>query len=531
MSGKFLSLISILFFSSFSFSQTFQNHYGTINYEDAFSLSVTNDNGFIVCGSSFGNGAGGKDAMLIKTDSSGLLQWSKLYGGSGDETAIYAKPIPTGGYVLCGETFSTTTNGDAFIARTDANGNLVWWKNYGGVGYDIAYSVKPLSDGSFIVAGLTENGAMTFDYDAFLMRLNANGDSLWTKKYGGPGIDHAVQVIQTSDNGFLFSGKMLSYGSGSSDVWLVKTNANGDTLWTNIIGGPGWDEGMDLIESNGGYVICGGESSAGSGSYDLMLMKTNLNGNLLWAKCYGGANVEDSYHIEEVPSGGYVAAGYTETFGPGNSRGTDSSNAFVVRTDFNGDTMWAMSYGGLLKEECFSIVNTSDNGFAFCGYTESFGDSGQAYIFKTDSTGFSGCNERSAHPDVFNNLGFVQTHQATPFSRGFTVATPSTTVTAPPIFEQIICSNPLTIEEQNKNLSISVFPNPTSGNINLQLNGENKNELKISIYNAEGECVYSAEKIVGNNIEIANANLSDGIYFIRVSSGNEETNLKVVIAR
>lgn len=111
-----------------------------------------------------------------------------------------------------------------------------------------------LNDGGFLLAGLTE-GMVQYDYDAFLLCTDANGDTLWTKKYGGPGIDHAVQVSQTSDAGFLFCGKILRYCAGSCDCWLVKTDANGELLWTNIIGGTGWDESMSLLERTGGYAI------------------------------------------------------------------------------------------------------------------------------------------------------------------------------------------------------------------------------------------------------------------------------------
>jgi hypothetical protein len=529
---NYLLFTAAIFISSFSFAQQFQMDYGTANNEDAYAVDVTSDGGYILSGSSYGNGTGGTDAMLTKTDSAGNLQWSKIYGGTGNELAIYVKAVPGGGYVFSGETFSNDPAGDAFIARTDANGNLLWWKNYGTAGYDIAYDIKPLSDGTFIVSGLVESPTASFD--AFLLHADANGDTLWTRTFSGPGLEHAVKVIPTSDNGFLFVGKMFTYANvpGWSDVWLVKTDMNGDTLWTNIIGGPVWEEGMDIIESNGGYVLCGGESSFGSGLYDVLLMKTDLSGNLLWSKTYGGAYIEDCYSIVEAPSGGYAIAGYTETFGPGNSRGTDSSNAFIIRTDFNGDTLWAMSYGGIQKEECFSIANTSGGGFAIAGYTGSFGDSLNAYIFITDSMGVSGCNERRAYPDVLTNPPFVETHHGVNVLRGLTKTVPTISVNTPgTIHDSLLCPGPLSFSETTNTTGFSVFPNPASNSIFLEWNGKVQNdEIEISIYDINGKCVIAEKKNFAQQVEISTANLPDGIYFIRLCSGDVLVNKRVVVA-
>jgi hypothetical protein len=531
MLKNLLFLIPALFISSLAYSQIFQADYGTAHNEDAYAVDVTPGNGYILSGSSYGNGTGGTDAMLTKTDSAGVLEWSKVYGGAGNELAIYVKAVPGGGYVFSGETFSSDPAGDAFIARTDANGNLLWWKNYGTAGYDIAYDIKPLADGTFIISGLVENPVTS--YDALVIHADANGDTLWTRMFAASGFEHAVKVIPTSDNGFLFCGKMFTYANvpGWSDVWLVKMDANGDTLWTNIIGGPVWEEAMDVIESNGGYVFCGGESSFGSGLYDVFLMKTDLSGNLLWSKSYGGPYIEDCYSLVEVPSGGYAMAGYTESFGPGNIRGTDSSNAFVIRTDFNGDTLWSMSYGGLLKEECFSIANTSDGGFAIAGYTGSFGDSLNGYIFTLDSSGYSGCNERRAHPDILTNSAYTQIHHSVSVLRGLNKTVPVITTSTPVIRDSILCPGPLQVFEMQNAAVVAAFPNPASDVVNLKWNGNNRNDvIEISVYNSIGEQVKFETRSFSNEISISTTDLPGGIYFFCLRSGKENVNTKISVA-
>ncbi|MBI3510361.1 MAG: T9SS type A sorting domain-containing protein [Bacteroidetes bacterium] len=518
-------ILFFLFISTTSFAQNFQAHYGTAHDEDAYSMCVTPGNGFLLCGSSYGTGSGGKDAMLLKTNAGGLLEWSKVYGGAGDETAIYVQPVPAGGYIFCGETFSADVNGDAFIARTDSSGNLLWWKNYGGANYDIAYSVKPLSDGGFIVAGLTEKGSL--DYDAFLMRTDANGDSLWTRIMGGPNIDHAVQVIATADSGFIFSGKILSYGSGSSDIWLVKTNANGDTTWTEEIGGPGWDEGMDILEIPNGYIICGGTNSYGSGNYDFLLMQIDAAGQLQWAKTYGGQNVEASYNVKKISSGGYAFCGYTETFGPGHSRGTDSANALLIRTDVNGDTLWSMAYGGSLKEECFAVNTTYDGGFALCGYTGSFGDSLQAYVFRSDSMGYSGCNERRASPDI-GIPPLVEMHHSVTVSRGLMKTIPVSSAANFAAQQNVLCGGPLNVNE-NAQENISLFPNPSGDEITIRLNGERADEILIT--NISGRNAACYRNLSEGDVNLDVHDLSPGSYIITVFSSNMKSSRQMMFIR
>ncbi|MGL4596123.1 MAG: hypothetical protein ACRCYO_01265, partial [Bacteroidia bacterium] len=326
---------TLLFLSLFTTisAQTFQLHYGGFRDEAIYGMNACNDGGFILVGSSETTSNGAEDALLIRTDAAGQMQWSKAYGGPQTENAFFAQQMPDNGFVVCGETFSNGQNGEAFLVRTDALGNLIWFKTYGDSGYDIAYSCAPTNNGGFIIAGLTERNS-AFNYEAFLICTDANGDTLWTKTYGGPSIDHAVSVIQTSDHGFIFSGKCMSFGAGISDVWIMKTDSIGTPQWSTVSGGAGWDEGMSILETANGYVVCGGTNSSGAGDYDYLLLQFDFNGNRIWAKTYGGSRVEASYNVRQTPDGGFAFAGYTETFGPGHNQRLGNSNLpYVLGTD------------------------------------------------------------------------------------------------------------------------------------------------------------------------------------------------------
>lgn len=523
MKSRLFFLLMLFANAGILHAQVFQFHYGNANEQDAYPMTKPASGGFLIGGSSRGNNAGGKDALLLRTDDNGSLQWSRTYGGSGDETAFGVNALSNGGYAACGESFSASAAGDAFLFRTDSAGNLLWWKNYGSPYYDIAYSFLQLSDGGFVLAGLTETNPG--DYDAFLIRTDSNGDTLWTKIFGGPGIDHAVQVIQTNDGGFFFCGKILSYGAGYCDCWLVKTDANGNLQWTNFIGGAGWDEAMSVVERPDGYALCGGTNSGGQGNYDFLLFKTDLSGNLQWAKAYGGSNVEASYSIVDVPGRGYAFCGYTETFGPGHSRGTDSANVWLIHTDYAGDTIWARAFGGSLKEECFSVQITNDSGFALTGYTTSFGDSTQAYLFTTDSTGAAGCNEKISHPDI-TVLNFAQAQNSILKSPGLSVNNFPAQANNGSASGTQLCGGPLTVREE-PSAALFAYPNPFGETIHIRLNKTVQD--KILLTDISGRIV--KEEIVGGKNEIHEWQTGDippGLYLVQYTDENGKHALLLV---
>ncbi|MGL5892915.1 MAG: T9SS type A sorting domain-containing protein, partial [Bacteroidia bacterium] len=434
--------------------------------------------------------------------------------------------VPGGGFIVCGETFSTDASGNAFVLLTDALGNTNWYREFGTAGYDIAYSAVPLQGGGFIVTGLS-SGTAQFDYNAFLLRIDAAGDSLWCKTYSASGIELGVQVIATSDGGFLFSGKMLSYGSGSSDCWLVKTDASGDTLWTSVIGGNGWDEGMAVMENAGGYIVCGGSSSqGGAGNYDFMLLQTDASGQPTWAKVYGGTNPDASYRLLQTNSGGYIFSGFTESF---SARGTDSANVFVICTDAFGDTLWTSVYGDSLKEECFGMMPSASGGYALAGYTGSYGDSLQMFLFQTDANGRMGCYEKRAHPQV-NIPVFNYTRSPVVIGNGLnyldTIARVSTILNAS---TNQLCAGPLTnqlIEEIN---TVKVYPVPAQNIVNVDAPANYK---LITIYDVQGNLMYETKNNLSSEYQkIDTHNLADGIYLLKlIFESGEERNIKIVIA-
>jgi REP element-mobilizing transposase RayT len=306
--------------------------------------------------------------------------FAKTYGGTGNDRAYSVQQTSDGGYIVAGRTGSfVAESADIFLLKTDANGNIIWAKTYGGTYWDEAYSVQQTSDGGYIVAGGTRSFGAG-NSDVFLLKTDANGNIQWAKTYGRTSDDGASSVQQTSDGGYIVAGGTRSFGAGG-DIFLIKTDANGNIQWAKTYGGTGWDEAYSVQQtSDGGYIVAGFTESFGAGSYDLFLIKTDANGNVQWAKTYGETNREFAYSVQQTSDGGYIVVGRTASFGAG------SYDLFLIKTDASGNIIWAKTFGGTYSDDAYSVQQTSDGGYIVAGLKNFFGV-GKIFLIKTDANG------------------------------------------------------------------------------------------------------------------------------------------------
>ncbi len=374
--------------------------FGGTGNEGAKSVQQTSDSGYIIAGYRFSSGAG-YDALLIKTDANGNEQWSKTFGGTGEERAVSVQQTSDEGYILAGYALLSPNGYDALVIKTDANGNQQWNKTFGGKGVDEARSVQQTTDGGYIIAGkysLISDGG--YPGDGWLIKIDADGNQQWSKIFGRtitsctvnvPGetvdvnaSDEFSSVQQTSDGSYILAGRTetnhLEECTGFiENAWLVKTDANGNEQWNKPIDGPIMASSVHQT-LDGGYVLLSyspdkEEPSGIASRSDAWLIKTDANGNVQWKKTFGGAKSDVAYSVMQTKDAGYILAGYTESYGAGN-------DAWLIKTDPNGNEQWNKTFGGAKQERAFTVEQTSDAGYILAGYKVSSSGFTDAWMIK-----------------------------------------------------------------------------------------------------------------------------------------------------
>ena len=394
--------------------QAHQKYYGLTNYisgwnktfggalkDQAYSLVQSSDGGFAIAVETTSFGAGGWDVMLVKTDLNGNMQWYKTYGGAGTDYVNSILSTTDGGYLLTGSTNSWGAGGyDVNVIKTDSLGTLQWNRTYGGAGQDRAYGAIRTSEGGYAIVGYTDSyGAGLTDY--YLIKIDFAGNMQWNKTYGGTNGDNAFALVQTADGGYALAGGELSFGAGNHDYWLVKTDSNGNMQWNKTYGGPDTDICRSLIRTtDGGFALAGFTNSSGNGGFDVWLVKTDVNGNMQWNKTYGGPNDDYLYAYTGLISttdGGYALAAFTTSFGSGDSTpstlmpGVRSLDVWLIKTDSFGNMQSSKTYGGQGDDLPYSIIQTSDGALVMAGFTNSFGaGNDDVYLVKTSTEGETG---------------------------------------------------------------------------------------------------------------------------------------------
>ncbi len=314
------------------------------------------------------------------TMTNGTSLWNQTYGEPfpNNEHGRCVRQTADGGYIITGNTHHYSDNPaddyyNVLLIKTDANGNEVWYKTFGGTYYDEAYCVEQTSDGGYIVVGYTQSYSAGWDSDVWLIKTDANGNEEWNKTYEGTGDEEGRRVLQHSDGGYIIT------GSTSANVLLIKTDENGDEMWNKTYEGTVTGQGYWVEQTaDGGYIITGETDS-----YDVLLIKTNSTGDEEWSKIYEVQDEDTSWCVKQTADGGYIMAGHTASDMP-----FFDYDGWLMKTDENGNEVWNKTFEGESDDHCYYVEKTSDGGFIMTGTIRAYyGGPLDLWLIKTDENG------------------------------------------------------------------------------------------------------------------------------------------------
>lgn len=530
---KKLTLLLATYFLSLAcaFSQTapgieWQNTIGGDTSDFLRSVEQTIDGGYIIGGWSNSNIAGDKtensnggiDFWIVKVDSLGNIQWQNTIGGDTTDQFSNIQQTFDGGYILGGMSYSNISgdktennNGSAdfWVVKINAFGAIQWQNTIGGSGYDDLRDIKQTIDGGFILGGTSasnisgdKNQDSKGSGDYWIVKTDSLGNIQWQNTIGGAGLDDIYSLSQTNDGGFILGGYSNSNISGDKsensngfmDYWIVKTDASGNILWQNTIGGNSNDILFKINETFDNGYICGGFSDSNiSGdktennigpplSNDIWIIKTDSIGNIQWENTIGGNDNDDCRSIIPTNDGGYIIGGFSRSNISGDK--TENTNGtydyWIIKTDAIGNIQWQNSIGGINSDQAPIIQQTTTNGYIIGGISRS---------------NISGDKTENCQGDY--DYWIVK------------------------LFPDTITS----INNQQSSISnINISPNPFTDNLTISLNNPVTNNqpvplfgITISLYDIMGKEVLS-QPLTTPNLKLETSNLTKGVYFLKAGS-------------
>ncbi len=475
-------MFSILLFSQNIQSQPpdsiWQYHYGG-NSDEIGLDAIEGDAGeYYVIGKTKSYGNGGYDAYILKLNNSGAVIWEKTYGGYSDEQIISVCPALYGGFVITGYISSFAQGiSDIWLMWINEDGDSLWAKTFGGQSADFGLHISPTINQGYIVSASWGTGFSMGD-QIYLMNLDVAGDTIWTRTYGGPNQDYGEEVIQTSDGGYIVAGRTYaSYTPESCDAWVIKTDGNGDTTWTRKYGGNDEDMFNCVTETDDGYIFAGLTNSFGPGYYAIWAVRTDDNGDTVWARTYGGEGANLCYNIFETDQGHFVLAGYSSSY-------SQTNDVYMLEIDINGNLVWENNYGLAAGSEImYGSRQTSGGGFIVTGktnYYTAFKD--EVFVLKLGEASSGIINEENRTEPLLYN-----------------------------------------------------YPNPFQANTTLNLNIIDEAAVELHIFNSMGmlmETLMDGQVLKGRKEILWDASgIIPGVYFCRLRAGNESVIRKMVLIK
>ncbi len=305
------------------------------------------------------------DFYLVEIDINGNFIHEKTFGNALDDDATCVITGNDDNYLIGGNTRTTSGTNDMLLIKITTEGEVVWQKTYGGSSNEELNHILPVENSGYFLVGFTASfgaGAR----DIYLVRIDENGNELWNKTYGGLSEEGGNEIISTPDGNFMLFGFTQSYGAGDRDFYLVKINSQGDTIWTKTYGSPNYEESQEITKvKNGGYVLCG-HSIAFDPNHDMYAVKINEDGGVIWSNPYGGNSHDGGEGTLQDNAGNFLILGSSNSFGNG-------EQTYLVKTNTYGIVVTENNYGSISDDAGFHILETTIS-YIIIGETKASGN-------------------------------------------------------------------------------------------------------------------------------------------------------------
>jgi outer membrane protein assembly factor BamB len=307
----------------------------------------------------------------------GVVILRSLIGSSGGEVATSIIELDSGDFLVAGYDYGQTddiSEWDALVMRISADGELVWQRSTDRSGSEYAWAVRKASADRYVVVGTRETELG--DTDGFMQNIDAEGDQYWLKTYGGPGEEIFWTAEPFPEGGFLLAGQTDSEGAGGLDFYLVRTDTEGQEIWANTYGTADTDRAFGIgLSPDGGALICG-FSGANRSRMNLFFVRIDADGRELWRRTIAGDRFDVAHDVLSLPDGGFAISGYTSSYSPGDHDG------FLMRLSSDGRMLWMKTYGDNGDDRILHVAQMDDGGFAMIGYTD-----WDLWVLRVDSVG------------------------------------------------------------------------------------------------------------------------------------------------
>ncbi|GAB0156163.1 hypothetical protein CHRYSEOSP005_14270 [Chryseobacterium sp. Alg-005] len=486
------------------------------------------------------------------------IQWQKSFGGSNNETAKSIIQTPDGGYITAG--FSKSSDGNAtinqgdndfWVVKMDALGTFQWQKSLGGSGDDQANSICTTSDGGYVIAGFTNssNGDITLNKgssDYWIVKLDALGNIVWQKTYGGQAPDIATSVKQTTDGGYIVTGYSSSsngditgnHSQNTTDYWVVKLDSSGNLQWQKALGGTSNERAFEIQQtSDGGYIVSGDTYSSNSGDVssaalgsgrDFWIVKLGNTGNITWEKRFGGSGEDNAYSIHQTSDSGYIVSGTTTSINGNISFNNGQGDFWIIKLDALGNLQWEKALGSVTYDQAYSVKQTPDGNYIATGYLSSNTGvaeseplaSTQYWIVKLDTLGnllwhksYGGSGNEAAYSIISTTDGGLAV-------AGYSNTNPNNGDVTGNHGQldfwilKLSGSKELGTMENNAPEKPILYPNPTKDFVHIN---HLPKESIVTIFDGAGRKVFS-KKYSQTNISIETSTFASGVYIVQINS-------------